>query len=66
MNINILKGVLNRKEMARFVGVKPRDVDIALAKLVSLGYFKYRKIKGGKYKFTLFPEPITELELRNN
>ena len=66
--MNILSGKLGKREMSRFVGVKSCDVDEGLAKLVNLGYLKYRKIKGGKYKFTLYPLPVTvrKLELRNN
>ncbi|MBA7535325.1 hypothetical protein ES705_27578 [subsurface metagenome] len=50
--------------MAKFAGVKVKDVDRSLANLASLGYIRYRKIKGGIYKFTLFSNPIErELEL---
>lgn len=65
--MNILKGRLNKKEMARFAGVEFRKVDKSLSRLSDMGYLKYKKIRGG-YKFTLYPEPVTvkELELRNN
>ncbi len=66
--MNILKGKLNKEEMARFTGVKPREVDKSLTYLSDLGYIKYRKVKGGKYQFILYPEPvrIRELELRSS
>ncbi|MBA7491694.1 hypothetical protein ES702_02242 [subsurface metagenome] len=64
--MNILRGELSRKEMARFAGVESRKVDKSLSRLSDMGYLKYKKIKGGKYKFTLYPEPVKELELRNN
>ena len=63
--MNILKGKLNRKDMSRFVGVKSREVDKSLTRLSNLGYIKYRKIKGGNYRFILYPEPVNELELKN-
>lgn len=62
--MNILKGKLNKKEMAKFTGVKSRELDRSLAHLVSLGYLKYKKIKGGKYQFILYPEPVRELEFK--
>jgi len=61
--MNILKGILNRKEMSRFAGVKPRELDKSLARLADQGYLKYGKIKGGKYQFILYPRPVRELEL---
>ena len=64
--MNILKGKLNKREMSRFVGVKSRDVDKSLANLSNQGYLKYKKIKGGRYQFILYPEPVRELELGNN
>ncbi|MBA7543149.1 hypothetical protein ES705_35476 [subsurface metagenome] len=66
--MNILKGKLNKKEMARFAGVKIKDVDRSLANLANMGYLKFKKIKGGKYQFMLYPEPvrIRELELRSS
>jgi len=65
--MNILKGKLNRKEMAKFAGVETlSDVDKSLANLASLGYLKYKKIKGGKYQFILYPEPVRELTLSND
>lgn len=66
--MNILKGRLNRREMSRFVGVKSRDVDRGLANLANLGYIEYKKMKGGKFLFILYPEPVTVrgLELGNN
>jgi len=63
--MNILKGKLGKREMAKFAGVKIKDVDRSLADLADMGYLKYRKIKGGIYKFTLYPEPIKEIELNN-
>lgn len=63
--MNILKGKLNKKEMSRFVGVKSRDVDKSLANLSDQGYIKYKKIKGGKYQFILYPEQVKELTLSN-
>ena len=62
--MNILRGVLNRVEMARFVGVKSRKVDQSLSRLADLGYIEYRKIKGG-YKFTLYPSPVKKLYINN-
>ena len=60
--MNILKGKLDRKEMSRFVGVESREVDKSLTRLSDLGYIKYRKIKGGEYRFTLYPEPMNEIK----
>lgn len=64
--MNILKGKLNRKDMSRFVGVESREVDKSLTRLSDLGYIKYRKIKGGEYRFTLYPEPVKEITLSND
>ena len=64
--MNILKGKLNRKNMARLAGVKSRELDKSLTRLADQGYLKYKKIKGGIYQFILYPEPVRELELRNN
>jgi len=62
--INILKGKLNKKQMARFAGVKDiREVDKTLAHLADLGYLRYKKIHGF-YDFRLYPEPIRELEFK--
>ncbi|MBA7560494.1 hypothetical protein ES695_03495 [Candidatus Atribacteria bacterium 1244-E10-H5-B2] len=64
--MNILKGKLNKKDMARFAGVETLSaVDKSLARLADMGYLKYKKIRGGNYKFTLYPEPIKELKLTN-
>jgi len=63
--MNILKGKLGKKEMARFTGVKSQELDKSLIRLTDMGYLKYRKIKGKKYKFILYPEPVKELELNN-
>jgi len=63
--MNILKGKLNKREMSRFVGVKSCDVDKSLANLSNQGYLKYKKIKGGRYQFVLYPEPVKELTLSN-
>ena len=65
--MNILRGRLGKRKMAKFAGVKVKDVDRSLARLADQGYLRYRKIKGG-YKFTLYPEPVTvrKLDLRNN
>ncbi len=64
--MNILKGKLSKREMARFAGVVTLSaVDKSLARLADQGYLKYEKIKGGIYKFTLYPEPIKELQLSN-
>ncbi|MBA7586758.1 hypothetical protein ES695_21760 [Candidatus Atribacteria bacterium 1244-E10-H5-B2] len=62
--MNILKGKLNKKEMARFAGVKIKDVDRSLANLANMGYLKFNKIKGGKYQFILYPEPVRIMELK--
>lgn len=64
--MNILKGKLNKKEMARFTGVKSRELDKSLARLTDMGYLKCKKIKGERYQFILYPEPVREMELRNN
>lgn len=64
--MNILKGKLNKRDMARFAGVVTLSkVDKSLAKLADQGYLKYEKVKGGDYRFTLYPEPIKELTLSN-
>lgn len=64
--VNILKGRLNKKNMARFAGVETLSkIDESLARLADQGYLKYEKIKGGIYKFTLYPEPIKEITLSN-
>jgi len=60
--LNILKGKLNKKQMARFAGVEFKEVDKSLDHLEELGYLKYKKIKG-KYQFILYPEPVRELEI---
>ena len=52
--------------MAKFAGVETLSaVDKSLARLADQGYLRYSKIKGGIYKFTLYPEPIKEVELNN-
>lgn len=62
--MNILKGKLGKREMARFAGIETlSEVDRSLARLADMGYLKYEKVKGGIYKFTLYPEPIRELTL---
>lgn len=63
--MNILKGKLGKQKMAKFAGVKCQDVDKSLANLASLGYIEYRKIKGGKYTFVLYPQPVRIKELSN-
>jgi predicted transcriptional regulator len=64
--MNVLSGKLNKKNMAKFAGVETLSaVDKSLARLADMGYLKYEKIRGGIYKFTLFPEPIKEIELNN-
>lgn len=64
--MNILSGKLGKRDMARFAGVETlSEVDKSLARLADQGYLRYSKIKGGIYKFTLYPEPIKELELTN-
>lgn len=64
--MNILKGRLNKRDMARFAGVATiSKVDKSLVRLANMGYLRYRKTKGGIYKFTLYPEPIKELTLSN-
>ena len=64
--MNILKGKLGKREMAKFAGVKCRDVDKSLANLASLGYIEYKKIKGGEYTFILYPHPVRIRELNND
>lgn len=64
--MNILSGKLGKRDMAKFAGVETlSEIDSSLARLANMGYLKYRKIKGGIYKFTLYPEPIKEIELNN-
>ena len=67
--MNVLKGKLNKRDMFRnFGGAETLSkIDKSLARLADQGYLRYRKIKGGIYKFTLYPEPIKEIEftLRN-
>ncbi|MBA7496507.1 hypothetical protein ES702_07116 [subsurface metagenome] len=64
--MNVLRGKLNKKNMARFAGVETLSaVDKSLARLADQGYIRYKKIKGGIYKFTLYPEPVKEIELNN-
>ena len=64
--MNVLSGKLNKKNMARFAGVKKLSaVDKSLARLADMGYLKYEKTRGGMYKFILYPEPIKELTLSN-
>ena len=64
--MNILKGKLNKKDMARFAGVETLSkVDESLARLADMGYLRYRKVKGGIYRFILYPEPVKELQLGN-
>jgi len=63
--INILKGKLNQKNMSKFVGVLPQDVDKSLSYLSDLGYIRYQKIKGGIYDFILYPQQIKEYQLGN-
>ncbi len=62
--MNILSGKLGKLKMAKFAGVKVKDVDRSLANLANMGYIKYRKSKGG-YRFTLYPEPVREIKLNN-
>ena len=50
--------------MAKFAGVKCQELDKSLANLADMGYIKYRKNKD-EYHFTLYPEPVRELELNN-
>jgi len=61
--MNILKGRLNKKQISKFLGVEPWKVDESLANLSGMGYLDYRKIKGGKYQFILYPEKINEIQL---
>jgi Mn-dependent DtxR family transcriptional regulator len=63
--MNVLKGKLGKRKMAKYAGVKCQDVDKSLARLSDLGYIKYRKIKGGNYRFILYPEPVNEIKLNN-
>ncbi len=60
-----MRGKLGKRKMAKFTGVKCQDVDKSLADLASMGYLEYKKLKGGKYQFTLYPEPVKEIELNN-
>ena len=64
--MNIMKGKLGKREMAKFAGVKCQDVDRSLANLASLGYLEYKKMKGGIYQFILYPEPVKEIVLNND
>ena len=63
--MNILRGRLGKRKMAKFAGVKVKDVDRSLANLANLGYLEYRKVKGGEYQFILYPEPMNEIKLNN-
>ena len=63
--MNILSGKLSKKNMAKFAGVRIKDVDRSLANLANLGYLEYRKVKGGNYRFILYPEPVNEIKLNN-
>ena len=63
--MNVIRGKLGKRKMAKFAGVKCQDVDKSLADLANMGYLEYKKLKGGKYQFTLYPEPIKEIELNN-
>ena len=63
--MNVLKGKLGKRKMAKFAGVKCQDVDRSLANLASLGYIRYKKMKGGIYNFILYSEPIKEIILNN-
>lgn len=64
--MNILKGKLNKRAMARFAGVEIGEVDKSLKLLSELGYLQYEKIRNGRYKFILFPEPVNVRELKIN
>jgi len=61
--MNILKGKLNKKQMARFAGVEIGDVDKSLDHLVDMGFISWEKIRG-EYKFVLYSQPVTTRELR--
>jgi predicted transcriptional regulator len=63
IKINILKGRLTKNEISRFVGVEEKDIEKSLDHLSYLGFLKYEKIRGGKYQFVLYPEPIREIQL---
>ncbi|MBA7564402.1 hypothetical protein ES695_17640 [Candidatus Atribacteria bacterium 1244-E10-H5-B2] len=63
--MNILRGRLGKRKMAKFAGVKVKDVDRSLARLADQGYLRYKKIKGSKYQFILYPEPVNEIKLNN-
>ena len=63
--MNILKGKLGKRKMAKFAGVKVKDVDRSLARLADQGYLEYRKVKGGEYQFVLYPLPVNEIKLNN-
>ena len=65
--MNVLKGKLNKREMFRYFGGAETlsKIDESLARLADMGYLKTKKIRGGMYKFTLFSEPIKEIELNN-
>ena len=65
--MNILKRKLNKREMFRYFGGAETlsKIDESLTRLANQGYLRYRKIRGGKYMFTLYSEPVKELELNN-
>lgn len=64
--MNILKGKLNKKQMAKFAGVETlSEIDKSLARLADQGYLEYKKIKGGEYQFVLYPEPVKEIRLNS-
>lgn len=63
--MNVLKGKLTKVEMARFVGVKSREVDKSLAIFKEKGYIAYEKIQG-KYHFILLREPVKEITLSSD
>lgn len=66
IKINILKGRLTKNEISRFVGVEEKDIEKSLDHLSNLGFLKYEKIRGGKYQFILYPEPVREMELNSH
>ena len=61
--MNVLRGRLGKRKMAKFAGVKCQDVDKSLARLANRGYISYEKIDD-KYHFIMFPEPVNELEIK--
>lgn len=63
--MNILEGRLSKREMSRFAGVEFSEVDKSLNRLVDMGFLRYKKING-KYKFTLYSEPVTIREFSIN